>query len=116
MSAPFVVTRPPMTVAPPATVGGLNAKAAGMAGYQIEVVFPDASLTASQKAAFTTAANRWMSIITGDLPDGNVSGQPIDDVRITAAAPAIDGAGGVLGSAGPEVLRGSSLLPLTGSM
>src|SRR5690242_445285 len=41
----------------------------GAAGYQIQVIFPDSSLTASQKAVFTTAAARWQQIILAELPD-----------------------------------------------
>jgi len=36
----------------------------------IDVIFFDSSLTASQQAIFTTAANHWAQIITtGDVPD-----------------------------------------------
>lgn len=80
--------------------------------YNIEVVFPDGSLTASQRAVFTTAASRWSQVITGDLP--NIVG--IDDLRITASAPFIDGVNGVLGQAGPDDVRSGSFLPYIGTM
>lgn len=73
------------------------------------------TVTPAQQAAFNNAAARWAQIIIGDLPDfvlnqaaGNCfAGSPahnnetIDDVVIYASVEPIDGAGGVLGSAGP---------------
>ena len=97
--------------------------AAPTSQFDIEVVFTDNSLTASQQAIFTTAANVWESIIIGDVPDVTDVTLPsggtqalVDDLVIEASAPAIDGIGGVLGSAGPRSLRPSSLLPFTGVM
>jgi hypothetical protein len=91
---------------------------AGVASqFQIVVNFPDATLTASQKAIFTIAAQRWSQVITGDLPDVNVAGHGlVDDLVIDATAPAIDGVGQILGQAGPSSLRSGSLLPAAGSM
>ncbi|MEM6363879.1 MAG: lamin tail domain-containing protein, partial [Planctomycetota bacterium] len=80
--------------------------------FDIEIFFPDDTLTASQRSAFSVAANRWEEIIIGDLPDVG----EIDDVRITATAPLIDGIGNILGQAGPDSVRSGSFLPLTGSM
>ncbi len=80
--------------------------------FQIDIVFPDESITLSQRAVFASAAARWSEIIIGDLP--NVGG--IDDLEITATAPAIDGPGNILGRAGPTSLRGGSLLPFRGMM
>ena len=85
-------------------------------GFRIEVNFPDSTLTAGQRAAFTTAANRWAQVITGDLPDVTDRGAVIDDIRIEATAPRIDGAGSVLGQAGPTAFRTGSLLPFRGFM
>lgn len=95
-------------------------------GFQIQVVFPDNTLSASQKAIFTAAAARWQRVILGDLPDitnnfGN-GVETIDDVRISATAPAIDGVGKVLGRAGPDFTRtgqanpGFNELAITGTM
>ena len=70
------------------------------------------------QAAFTTAAARWSQIIIGDIPDFN-SGQygVIDDLLIDASITAIDGAGGILGQAGPDLLRPApSRLPAHGEM
>ena len=92
--------------------------------YKIDVLFIDSSLTASQQAIFTSAANRWSEIITGDVPDVFVPGsfftdgvgRTVDDIAIEASAPAIDGVGGILGQAGPTGIRSGSSLPAVGSM
>jgi len=86
------------------------------ANYNIEVVFNDHSLTASQQAVFTTAAQRWGEIIVGDLPDVEVAGFGlVDDLLIYASAPNIDGVGGILGQAAPSSFR-DSWLPSSGFM
>ena len=70
------------------------------------------------QAAFTDAAARWSQIITGDISDVNSSQYGlIDDLLIDASIVSIDGAGGILGQAGPDLLRtGSSRLPAHGEM
>ncbi len=85
--------------------------------------------SSSQQEIFNDAENRWESIITGDLPDINVDfaadycgvnepaiSETIDDIIIWVDVPAIDGAGGVLGSAGPCTIRNSNNLTVTGLM
>lgn len=88
--------------------------------FTITTVFPDRSLTATQQAVFADAARRWSEIITGDLPDVWVdrrAGIKVDDIEIIATAPAIDGAGGILGQAGPTHFRtGTRGLPYRGVM
>ncbi len=73
-------------------------------------------LTASQQAIFRQAAARWQQIIIGDLPAATYQGIAVDDVLIDASAMVIDGAGGVLGEAGPDALRAGSHLPIHGTM
>lgn len=85
-------------------------------GFHIDVNFPDSTLTPSQRAAFAAAANRWSQIIIGDLPDVNDNGLLIDDLRIDATAPKIDGSGGILGQAAPTAFRSGSDLPFRGFM
>ena len=88
------------------------------------MIFVDGSLTSSQQAIFTTAANRWAEIITGDLPQGSVdasffvdnTARTFDDIAIEARAEPDDGIGGTLGSAGPRFLRGGSNIPAMGEM
>ena len=88
--------------------------------YKIEVRFMG-GLTATQKAAFKKAADRWTKVIIGDLPTVMVGGEPIDDLLIEAKGIPIDGPGGVLGQAGPTNLRPASagaaaFLPAKGIM
>lgn len=88
--------------------------------FTIEVRFMG-GLNAQQQAAFRDAADRWTKVIVGDLPSVVVDGETIDDVLILADGSAIDGTGGVLGQAGPTVLRPASagaaaMLPAKGVM
>ena len=96
------------------------AAAAAASGYTIEVRFMG-GLTATQKAAFRLAANRWTHAIVGDLPDVMVGGERINNLRITAQGTEIDGPGRILGQAGPNRLRprnagAAAFLPATGDM
>lgn len=86
--------------------------AASAAPFTINVNFTG-GLTPTQQAVFTTAANTWMSLITGYQP-----GISIASLNINAAGSAIDGVGGILGSAGPDTLvtQGGFILASTGSM
>lgn len=103
-------------------------------GYRITLCFT-ADMTVSQKAAFTSAAARWESIITGDLSDitlqpGNLvggsscggrafsmaGGTVLDDLLIFATIEPIDGPSNVLGSASPCLIRNSNHLSVVGSM
>ena len=78
-------------------------------------------LTRAQQDAFAAAADRWATVIVGDLPDVVLDGEPIDDVLIVAKGADIDGVGHVLGQAhithvrpaGPEPW---ALLPVRGEM
>ena len=85
--------------------------------------------TASQDAAFQNAANRWMSVITSDVPNITVNltadqcseGSPalsgeVDDVTIFVSIGPIDGLFNTVGQAGPCIVRTGSLLPAVGSM
>ncbi|HQR09287.1 MAG TPA: leishmanolysin-related zinc metalloendopeptidase [Gemmatales bacterium] len=73
-------------------------------------------LTASQQAIFQQAAARWQQIIIGDLPNANYNGVAVDDLLIDASATTIDGAGGILGQAGPDRFRSGTSIPYHGSM
>jgi hypothetical protein len=73
-------------------------------------------LTTAQQAIFNQAADRWEEIITGDLPNATYNGQAVDDLLIHASSVAIDGAGGILGQAGPDRFRSGTLLPYHGVM
>jgi hypothetical protein len=97
-------------------------------GYGITLCF-NSTMTASQRAAFESAASRWQGLITGDL--GNIAvnqaagfcgstspslNMTVDDLLIFAAVENIDGAGGTLGSAGPCWIRSPGFLSIVGTM
>jgi hypothetical protein len=99
--------------------------------FNIEVRYPGSQPTPGQQAAFDAAIARWQSVIIGDIPDvdsvnftpaafcpGAVAmvNESIDDVVIFADLVTIDGAGGVLGRAGPCLIRSSGRLTAMGVM
>ena len=81
--------------------------------FNIDVVFLDDNMSASQKEVFAAAAARWAQVITSDEANyasrsrvcGGEDEQSftgaIDDLVIMASAPRLDGPGGTLGQAGP---------------
>jgi hypothetical protein len=97
--------------------------------FDIELVYLT-TMTPTQQAAFTAAANRWRTVITEDIGTANASripanacveGQPalneaINDLRIYVRVTAIDGPGKTLGSAGPCLTRASNDLTVVGVM
>ena len=102
--------------------------ATGTSAFDIEVQFLG-SATASQRQAFTDAAERWESLVTGDLeniplqtqaedcgPGSPALNQTIDDLLIFVTFEKGDGPGGVLGSAGPCFIRNSNNLSVLGAM
>ncbi len=88
---------------------GLVAQAAP---FTINVVM-GGGLTPTQQAIFSTAANTWMGV----LPNYQ-AGINIASLNINASGVAIDGAGGILGSAGPDFIsnQGGYWLATDGSM
>ena len=101
--------------------------------YSIELVFINHG-TPSQDAAFITAADRWMTILQGDLSDVDFSPNPvlantcgqgvqhpevsdtIDDLRIFIDIRSLDGPAGTVAQAGFCQIRGASRLPVLGFM
>ncbi|GAA4559589.1 leishmanolysin-related zinc metalloendopeptidase [Pseudonocardia xishanensis] len=85
--------------------------------FAIDVRFTG-GLTDRQQAAFAAAADRWARMIVGDLPAVTVDGETVDDVLVLAGGAAIDGAGQILGQAGPTRVRPASAggLPAVGEM
>jgi hypothetical protein len=89
----------------------------GGTGYAITLCFTSA-VTATQRAAFETAAGKWGSVVTGDLPSEAIDipqndcgdntpslNLNVDDLVIFAAITDIDGPGQILGQAGPCYIR-----------
>lgn len=87
------------------------------------------TMTGPQTAAFTSAAAKWEGIVKTGQPDRTVniganfctSGTDpyngvVDDLLIDAQIIAIDGPGGILGQAGPCLIRSSNGIPLYGIM
>ena len=87
--------------------------------FNITLRFVDDNLTEEQQQVLIEAAERWSAIITEDIANlpgfnlpanfvypntGEVTGT-LDDVLIDVAFPEIDGMGGVLGRAGPILIR-----------
>lgn len=95
---------------------------ASSSAYQVDVRYLVSTPNATVQAAFTSAAARIATVITGDAPDlllnnyighrdcqGGASApaisETIDDIIIFASVEAIDGPGNVLGSASPCIAR-----------
>lgn len=87
---------------------------ANTGGFSIQLRM--SGLTSSQQAIFQQAVARWQQIITGDLPNATYNGVAVDDLLIDASARTIDGAGGILGQAGPDRFRAGTSIPYHGSM
>ncbi|WP_420127368.1 leishmanolysin-related zinc metalloendopeptidase [Longimicrobium sp.] len=117
----------PGVVNNPVSFNAAGCKAGAASGYGITLCI-NSTMTVSQRAAFENAVTRWQGLITGDLADGAVNaaanacaaGTPainttVDDLLIIATVESIDGPGGVLGSAGPCMVR-NNWLPVMGMM
>jgi hypothetical protein len=97
------------------------AKRAGAARPFTIIVRFLGGLTKLQKDAFAVAADRWTTVIVGDLPPQEIDGEQVDDLLIEAEGIDIDGPNKILGQAGPSHLRPKSagkaaFLPVKGSM
>ena len=89
-------------------------------GFNITIEFKGTSWTQALHDIFVTTADRLTNLIIGEIPDVTVTGKGgsklVDDIYITAELGPIDGAGGILGQAGPTAVRTSSSLPATAQM
>ena len=96
--------------------------------FDIEILYVGSPSVAQQEAVDAAVA-RWRTIIQGDIEPAQVTlaagtctasqpaiSQLVDDVLIVVDFTYIDGINGVLGSAGPCVLRGSTWLPAMGTI
>jgi hypothetical protein len=103
---------------------GADVSASVQTDYNIDVRFFGAGPTDAQKALFTNAAARISAIVTGDIPDVNLTNfsatascglaglpvlnETVDDLLILAAVQSIDGPGGILAEAGPCLFRNTT--------
>ncbi|HET7602106.1 MAG TPA: leishmanolysin-related zinc metalloendopeptidase [Gemmatimonadales bacterium] len=96
--------------------------------FDIKVQYIGTPSPAMQRAV-TAAVARWRAIISNDLPDATLDraeaecfdAQPaiaetVDDILIYIETDGIDGVGGILGAAGPCLIRSLSRLPSMGYM
>jgi hypothetical protein len=94
-------------------------------GFNVDIDFFNVEGNVQQ--VFTTARARWAEVITDGLPQASASTWPnpcrnnvfgpavVDDLLICARGITIPEAG-ILGQAGPELVRYPSFLPITGKM
>lgn len=87
----------------------------GEDGYNIQIDFKG-GWTADLQDAFIASADLLSSWIVGDIADVFYRGKIIDDIVISAELKDIDGAGGILGQAGPTAVRTDGYLPATAVM
>ncbi len=99
----------------PSVVRKYTSGSADGSDFNIEIVFRGNTWTSQLQQSFIDAADLLSDIIVGDVTDGRYF-RPIDDIKIFANIADIDGAGGVLGQAGPIAYRTAELLPLNGIM
>ncbi|MEO1140120.1 MAG: leishmanolysin-related zinc metalloendopeptidase [Pseudomonadota bacterium] len=76
----------------------------------------DGDVSADRRAVFERSAARWDSVVNTGFDPIDVDGEVLTGVRISVSIRSIDGANGVLGQAGPTLLRQGSELPLAGVM
>lgn len=110
-------------------IGSIAFTAAGVTGsFNIDVRYLS-SVTSSQRQTFQAATELWERLLYGDLsdipvnvpagscgPDSPALNETVDDLLILATIEPIDGAGGILGQAGPCFIRSSNTLPVIGLM
>jgi hypothetical protein len=107
----------------PGVVAVLTAQAFSASGYHIDLQLLT-SASDAQWAAFTAAADRISQVIVGGLTPTDVTGRTCDGVAVSGTVQnllilvrlrSIDGPGGILGQAGPCIVR-SNRLPAVGIM
>lgn len=100
---------------------------AATSGFEIDLYYPTGRVGTRERQAFAAAAQRWSELVVGDLVAASV--QPshveqacgreysfsgmVDDLLLVGDVKEIDGAGGIVGMAGPCLLR-SDGFPLVG--
>ncbi|QNN64980.1 hypothetical protein H9L12_12395 [Sphingomonas rhizophila] len=89
-------------------------------GYNITIEFKG-TWTQELYNIFVSSADKLTALIIGELPNATVYGskggpKSVDDILIVAELGNIDGAGNVLGQAGPTAVRTAGSLPVTATM
>jgi len=127
-TAPIQVLRATIPALAPVTFQATATPPPAPGDYRIELRYVGMQPTPAQQAAFDAAVTTWQSVIVGDQPDeaaeplpavGTICdalNEPIDDLLIFVRLQTIDGAGGVLGSAGPCWIRDGGGLTVVGGM
>lgn len=111
---------------PPAEFA-VTAVSAPVGEYSITIRYQGELPSAEYRQAVDSAARVWERAIVGNLPSVNVNtaaigslcgpvNEVVDDIIMFVRIEPIDGAFGVLGSAGPCAWRQSNLLPVVGGM
>ena len=94
-----------------------SGSADGDNGYDIWLDFKGSGWTVELQSTFTAAADYLTTVITDDIGGGGrYRGKTIDDIYVTAELATIDGAGGVLGQAGPTAVWTANDLTAAGQM
>lgn len=94
-----------------------SGSADGTLGYDIWLDFKGSGWTVDLQSAFILSADYFTSVITDDIGGGGrYRGKTIDDLYVTAELKAIDGDGGILGSAGPTAVWTANDLTAAGQM
>ncbi|MEO0905578.1 MAG: leishmanolysin-related zinc metalloendopeptidase, partial [Pseudomonadota bacterium] len=73
-------------------------------------------MSPERRAVFETAARRWDGVVNTGFDAMDVDGETLTGLVIEANIQPIDGAAGVLGQAGPTMLREDTGLPVKGIM
>jgi hypothetical protein len=84
-------------------------------GFNVQVDFAG-DWSGGLQAAFIQSAERISDLIRSDISDVSWQGESIDDIHISAQLVDIDGAGSILGRAGPTAIRTADYLPATAVM
>ncbi|MFO6464881.1 leishmanolysin-related zinc metalloendopeptidase [Jannaschia sp. KMU-145] len=70
----------------------------------------------ARRAVFEAAARRWDDVVDTAFEPLRIAGRTVSQIRIDITIEPLDGSGGVLGQAGPTILRPGSELPAIGVM
>lgn len=76
----------------------------------------DGNITSERRGVFERSATRWDQVVNTGFDPIELDGDVLTGVRIDVSIQPIDGENGVLGQAGPTILRRGSELPITGIM